>query len=228
MGPLCRAKVELRRGRPHYVINVAHDEAHAFVALVARVLPGLAMHREHGCRWVVHCPTWQLAGLLHRSVKADASMATNVKHLSETVDVWRYEDFPPPSVTLCTSEYMFETKADGVLPKSVMIMGAVYDFKELIKSHFRDIKYAPLIFNGGTLRRSAWVLPVSGQTFETGTLADFLITLGFVVEEVDLDIGDGSDDSDDSSDCLDSQVGDSSDADESDADDAGVHASDEA
>ena len=68
-----------------------------------------------------------------------------------------------------------------------MIMGAVYDFKEFLKERFPEIKYTDLIFNGGTIKKAAWVLPITGQTAATGTLADFLISLGVDVTEVDLD-----------------------------------------
>ena len=44
--------------------------------------------------------------------------------------------------------------------------------------------------------QSAWVLPVDGQTAETGTLANFLIPLGAEVEEVDLDEDEDEDDDD--------------------------------
>ena len=59
--------------------------------------------------------------------------------------------------------------------------------EEFLKERFPEIRYTDLIFNGGTIRKAAWVLPITGQTAATGTLADFLISLGVDVTEVDLD-----------------------------------------
>jgi hypothetical protein len=42
--------------------------------------------------------------------------------------------------------------------------------------------------DGGATIRSAWVLPCSAQTKETGTLAKYLKSLGVQITEVDLDI----------------------------------------
>ena len=52
---------------------------------------------------------------------------------------------------------------------------------------FPEIRYLDLIFNGGNDKKAAWVLPVSAQTEATGTLADYLVSLGAIVHEVDLD-----------------------------------------
>ena len=45
--------------------------------------------------------------------------------------------------------------------------------------------------------KTAWVLPIAAQTASTGTLADFLRTLGATVTEVDLDAEDGDSDEED-------------------------------
>ena len=77
-----------------------------------------------------------------------------------------------------------ETKADGTLPPSIFIVGPTYEFKNFFKTHFDEIRYLDLLFDGGTVTKSAWVLPIAAQTEETGTLADFLLELGAEVEEV--------------------------------------------
>ena len=58
-----------------------------------------------------------------------------------------------------------------------------------MKAKFGAIAYTDLVFNGGTVTKSAWVLPADAQTEETGTLADFLCALGCEVDEVELDGG---------------------------------------
>ena len=74
-----------------------------------------------------------------------------------------------------------------------MIVGEVYDFKEFIKKRFPEVRYTDLIFNGGTVNKAAWVLPVSAQTEATGSLADFLEELGVTIDEVMLDDDDEDD-----------------------------------
>ena len=69
-----------------------------------------------------------------------------------------------------------------------------YEFKEDMKEKFGAIAYTDLVFNGGTVTKAAWVLPVDAETEETGTLADFLRTLGVEVDEVDLDEDEDEDD----------------------------------
>ena len=63
-----------------------------------------------------------------------------------------------------------------------------------MKAKFGAIAYTDLVFNGGTVTKAAWVLPVDAQTEEMGTLADFLRALGCEVDEVELD---GDEDEDD-------------------------------
>lgn len=69
-----------------------------------------------------------------------------------------------------------------------------YEIKEDMKAKFGAIAYTDLVFNGGTVTKSAWVLPVDSQTEETGTLADFLRSLGCEVDEVELDEDEDEDD----------------------------------
>ena len=65
---------------------------------------------------------------------------------------------------------------------------------QCVKERFPTIRYIDLIFNGGKVTKAAWVLPEEDQTAETGTLADFLESLGTTVQEIDLDAGDDEDD----------------------------------
>ena len=114
-------------------------------------------------------------------------MPKTAEALGDTLDVSAYDN---PAVkkfkfTLVQSE-TFET-INGILPESIMIIGEAYDFKEFIKQRFPEVRYTDLIFNGGTVNKAAWVLPVSAQTKETGTLADFLEELGVTIDEVMLD-----------------------------------------
>lgn len=92
-----------------------------------------------------------------------------------------------PEFTLATSEVSFETAAGGVLPRSIMIIGKTYTFKEYIKDRFPEVRYLDLIFNGGSVTKAAWVLPVTAETTARGTLAALLTSLGARVIEVDLD-----------------------------------------
>ena len=61
-----------------------------------------------------------------------------------------------------------------------------YSFKDDMKAQFESIRYLDLMFNGGTVTKSAWILPVEAQTESTGTLAALLRKLGAKVTEVDL------------------------------------------
>ena len=87
-----------------------------------------------------------------------------------------------------------QTRKDGVLPRSILIAGKVYPFKEFLKDQFEDIRYKDLVLNGGEDTKAAWLLPVDAQTPSTGTLADFLISLGATVTVEELDEDDDKDD----------------------------------
>ncbi|EOD39934.1 hypothetical protein EMIHUDRAFT_223118 [Emiliania huxleyi CCMP1516] len=66
---------------------------------------------------------------------------------------------------------------------------------------FPTVDYVDLVFPGPdglmSIIKTAWVLPIAAQTALTGTLADFLRTLGATVTEVDLDAEDGDSDEED-------------------------------
>lgn len=106
--------------------------------------------------------------------------------MNKALDVSPYDDpaVTKPAFTLATSALQLETR-DGLLPRSTMIMGPTYDFKEHLKERWSEIRYTDLVF--GQKTKAAWVLPVSAETTETGTLADFLRELGGSVIEEDLD-----------------------------------------
>ena len=87
-----------------------------------------------------------------------------------------------------------QTRQEGVLPKSIMIVGKAYQFKELLKDRFDQIRYKDLIFSGGKVTKCAWVLPCNAQTESTGTLANYLKGLGVKVTEIDLDEDEDEDD----------------------------------
>ena len=75
-----------------------------------------------------------------------------------------------------------------------MICGATYAFKEFLKARWDKLAYTDLVLSGGAITKTAWVLPVSAETEETGTLADYLRELGVAVTEVDLDEEEDEDD----------------------------------
>jgi hypothetical protein len=85
---------------------------------------------------------------------------------------------------------------DGILPRSIMIVGNAIEFKEFLKAKFEIIKFQTLILDGGATIRSAWVLPCSAQTNETSTLAKYLKSLGVQITEVDLDVESDEDEED--------------------------------
>ena len=70
----------------------------------------------------------------------------------------------------------------------------MFPFKELLKARFESLQYLDLVLDNGKVEKAAWVLPLDGQTRETGTLADFIRTLGVTVEEVDMDEDEDEDD----------------------------------
>ena len=104
---------------------------------------------------------------------------------------------PSPRCPSSSEMALSETVADGLLDRSIMIVGNVYHFKELLKARFPQIKYLDLVFNNGDTIKAAWVLPESAQTKDTGTLAEYLTSLGVEVSEIDLDEEDDDDDDSD-------------------------------
>ena len=146
----------------------------------------------------VPVPTAQLALKIHEAVKSNGTMPKTATAMNQELDVSAFKNPAAKKFhfTLATSAVQFETRTEK-LPRSIMIAGNAYDFKEMLKEQFNEIKYLDLIFNGATTTKAAWILPASAQTRETGTLASFLKSLGVKVTEVDLDEDEDDDDDDD-------------------------------
>jgi len=184
-------------GRVMYALNCAYEDNAAFQALCKRIVHNDPRWIPDFLKFCANCPTAAIALKLHNAVLTDASMAETASEVNKHLDVKPYDDpaIETPAFTLATSETQFETARDGVLPRSIMVMGPrTYEFKEFMKAHFPEIRYLDLVFNNGTVKKAAWVLPAAAETERTGTLADFLRGLGAVVTEVDLDEGDDEDD----------------------------------
>lgn len=184
-------------GRVGYLINCAFEDNAAFQELCKRIVHSEARWVKDFLKWCVVCPTAEIAIMLHNALLADSNMAETVAEVNKVLDTSAYKTpgIEKPKFTVATSELQFETERDGVLPESHMIMGTrTYDFKEFLKAYFEEIRYLDLVFNGGTVKKAAWVLPAGAETERTGTLADFLRRLGADVDEVELD---GDDDEDD-------------------------------
>merc|ERR1719231_1559618 len=171
-------------GNAYYAICNEYQENEAFKRLAKKVLKEEAKWFSAWSKMAVRCPTGPLATKMHNAVMNALDLPP-----------YEHEKIAKPSVTLATSELQFETRRDGLLPPSIMVVGNVYAFKEFMKERFPEgLRYLDLIFKGGTDVKTAWVLEVSAQTERTGTLADFLRSLGIKVTEVDLDEDEDDDD----------------------------------
>lgn len=76
----------------------------------------------------------------------------------------------------------------GPLPPSVFVVakaGALDGYMDRVRVHFPQLVEEDLLLSESTKR--VWVLPLEAQTAETGTLAQFLASLGLCVAEQDLD-----------------------------------------
>lgn len=151
--------------------------------------------------WAVKCPTPELAREMHAAALAAPGLAATRPALRREIDLSPYDHAVVIKfdMTLATSEYQFETRADGVLPRSRLIVGKhTVLFKEHLKNHYNEqglqIRYKDLVFNDGAVIKSGWVLPVAAETAAKGTLAAFLRAKGVTITEVDLDEGDDEDD----------------------------------
>ena len=136
----------------------------------------------------VPVPTPELAKRVHLAV-LNAPIAETLDTLNKVLDVSKFghEAVIHTKFTVATSATLFQTQADGVLPRSHIVLGQAFPFKEFMKAAFTKIKYMELVFDDGNTVKSAWVLPVSAETKETGTLAALLRGLGAKVEEIDMD-----------------------------------------
>ena len=184
-------------GRVFFAMNCDFEENSAYAELVHDTLKqGKPMWFKDWNEWGVRCPTAALALLLFNKIKASEKLKVTARRMNKDLDLTPYDN---PAVTkyeftLASSECQFETRVDGILPRSIMLVGKTYEFKDFLKERFPTIRYVDLIFNGGKVTKAAWVLSEEDQTAETGTLADFLESLGATVQEVDLDAGDDEDD----------------------------------
>lgn len=184
-------------GNPYYAISNEYEENEAFKKLARKILFEEAKWFREWSKHAVRCPTAQLATKMHNAVLNAPDLPETARRMNKTLDLsaYEHEKVIKPSVTLATSELQFETRRDGLLPPSIMVVGNVYPFKEFMKHKFPEgLRYLDLLFKGGTETKTAWVLEVASQTERTGTLADFLRSLGVAVTEVDLDEDEDEDD----------------------------------
>ena len=157
--------------------------------------------------WAVRAPSKELAVMMHAAILASPDLRTTAKRLNPVLDVSPMDNpvIKPLEFTLARSATQFETKKKGLLPPSHVMMGKnTYDVKDYVKTHFDNVEYSDLLFPGPhgpkSITKTAWVVPIASQTASTGTLADFLRTLGATVTEVDLDAEDGDSDEEDKQD----------------------------
>ena len=102
----------------------------------------------------VRCPTAPLATKLFDAIKQSEKLKVTARRMNMDLDTTPYEH---KAVTryefvLATSETQFETRADGVLPRSVMIIGkGTYDFKDwqaAIKKQFSGRAKGKVVVRG--------------------------------------------------------------------------------
>ena len=184
-------------GKVYYALNCIFEENAAFEEIVQSVVHVKPKWFPDWGSLAVPVPTAQLALKIHQAVKTNGTMTKTANYVNAELDVSAFKNPATKKFhfTLATSAEQFETRMEK-LPRSIMIAGNAYDFKECLKEQFNEIRYLDLIFNGATTTKAAWILPVSAQTRETGTLASFLKSLGVKVTEVDLDEDEDEDDED--------------------------------
>jgi hypothetical protein len=184
-------------GKVYYALNCIFEENAAFEEIVQSVVHVKPKWFPDWGSLAVPVPTAQLALKIHQAVKTNGTMTKTANLVNAELDVSAFKNPATKKFhfTLATSAEQFETRMEK-LPRSIMIAGNAYDFKECLKEQFNEIRYLDLIFNGATTTKAAWILPVSAQTRETGTLASFLKSLGVKVTEVDLDEDEDEDDED--------------------------------
>lgn len=186
-------------GNMYFAVHIPFEENEACKALISKVAhvetPNFFKERKE---WAVKVPTKEVALKLFESIKTSPTMRKTSSQMNLELDVSLFDKVKKPHFTLATSATQFETRNDGILPRSIMIVGNAIEFKEFLKAKFGKniIKFQTLIFDGGATIRSAWVLPCSAQTRETGTLAKYLKSLGVQITEVDLDVESDEDEED--------------------------------
>jgi hypothetical protein len=186
-------------GNMYFAIHIPFGENEPFKAIVNKVAHVARPNFfEEQKEWAVKVPTKEVALRLFEGIKTSPKMRKTSSQLNPELDVSPFDKVKKPHFTLATSATQFETRNDGILPRSIMIVGNAFDFKEFLKAKFGEeiIKFQTLILDGGATIRSAWVLPCSAQTRETGTLAKYLKSLGVQITEVDLDVESDEDEED--------------------------------
>ena len=116
---------------------------------------------------------------MHAAVLAAPGLRETAKRLNPELDVSPMDNpaVKPLEFTLARSATQFETKKQGLLPPSHVMMGKnTYDVKDYVKTHFDNVEYSDLLFPGPhgpkSITKTAWVVPIASQTASTGTLAD--------------------------------------------------------
>ena len=87
---------------------------------------------------------------------------------------------------------------DGPLPPSIAIVESEARLEQgncltQLLRRFPALHYTSIKYSDPTLPH-LWVLPLEGQTAQTGRLADFMVSLGLTVREQDLDYESSDDD----------------------------------
>eukprot|EP00964_Phaeocystis_antarctica_P114424 scaffold78386_cov63-Phaeocystis_antarctica.AAC.2 len=182
-------------GRALYAINCEFSENANVKVLMENGAPAeKARFISDWGKWAIYTVTAKIALSIHKAIRASTAAPITAKEVNVVLDVSKFDRLETPEFTLATSQLQFETQKDGVLPRSILVAGKFYPFKEFAKAKFPEIRYLDLVFNGGADKKAAWVLPVSAQTEATGTLAAYLVGLGAIVHEVDLDAEEDEDD----------------------------------
>lgn len=188
---LIRHKQGPKRGQltgvAYYAVSCVIKEKHALQECVQRTMHTKAKFYFDWGMFAVRCPTAEVALKLHAAICSDPMLTETALKINHSLDVSPYAMIAKPELICAQSAFCFETIADGVLPPSIMIVGKTSEFIRFLKERFPQIQSLELMFYGGTVLRSAWVLPVSAQTEETGTLGNYLRELGVEVREDDLE-----------------------------------------
>ena len=108
-------------GRPMYAINCLYEENEKLGKVYEIVLHQKPKWFKDWGKWSASCPTKEKALMLHEKIKEELPLTG--KRMNGILDVTPY-DHPACEkfkFTLCTSELQFETRTDGILPRSIMV-----------------------------------------------------------------------------------------------------------
>ncbi|KOO35944.1 hypothetical protein Ctob_016484, partial [Chrysochromulina tobinii] len=124
-------------GNMYFAIHIPFGENEPFKALVSKVAhverPNFFEEQKE---WAVKVPTKEVALRLFESIKTSPKMRKTSSQLNLELDVSPFDKVKRPHFTLATSATQFETRNDGILPRSIMIVGNAFDFKEFLKAKF--------------------------------------------------------------------------------------------